>query len=220
MSSLLFERVAIAGLLGFLSFSAGCDNGPSSPSPLASRPPATQTGPVTVTRIVPARGLAGETVTVEGTGFVPGATVRLDGAEARVTAITDGLTLRAVAPAHTPGTVDVVVTNPGGESAKLVGGYTFEVVTLSVSSTLVRPGGQLTVTWDAPGKRSNLDWIALFKVGDPSTSYEEGRWDYTKGAASGTFTLNAPPSGEYEFRYLLDDDYVDVARIGPITVRN
>ena len=214
MSNRLLDRVVIAGVV---ALTLGCDRSPTSPD---LHDVLARTGPVTVTAIVPARGLAGEAVTVEGTGFVAGATVTLDGVPARITAITNGTTLRAVAPAHGAGTVDVVVTNPDGQNARLIAGYTFEVVSLTVSSTLVRPGGQLSVSWVAPGNRSSADWVALFKVGDPSTSYEEGRWEYTKGAVSGTFTLNAPPSGEYEFRYLLDDDYTDVARIGPITVRN
>jgi hypothetical protein len=64
-----------------------------------------------------------------------------------------------------------------------------------------------------------LDWIALLKVGDSSRNYDSGWWDYTKGAASGTFTLSAPiQPGDYEFRYLPDDGYIDVARSTPVKV--
>jgi hypothetical protein len=55
-------------------------------------------------------------------------------------------------------------------------------------------------------------------VGDPSTSYDLW-WKYTDGGTSGTFTLNAPTQpGQYEFRYLLDDGFVDTARSTPVTV--
>ena len=57
----------------------------------------------------------------------------------------------------------------------------------------------------------------IFKVGDANTAY--GWYEYTDGAESGTFTLSAPTQpGQYEFRYLLNDGYTDVARYGPVTV--
>jgi ABC-type Fe3+ transport system substrate-binding protein len=115
--------------------------------------------------------------------------------------------------------VDVVVTNPGGQRGTLARGYTYEVVTLTVDANRVTPGGQLSVTWVAPSGRSVVDWIVLLKVGEPSTNYASAWWQYTKGATAGTFTINAPDqSGEYEFRYLLDDDYIEVARSGTVTV--
>jgi hypothetical protein len=111
------------------------------------------------------------------------------------------------------------VTNPGGQSGTLTGGYTYEVVILTVSSNRVAPGSQLSVSWVAPGGRSTGDWIGFFRVGSPSTTYLQGWWDYTNAARSGTFTFNAPDQpGEYEFRYLVDDGFVDAARSGPVTV--
>ena len=41
--------------------------------------------------------------------------------------IRDSTTINATAPAHTDGPVTVVVTNPGGESATLTSGYTYEL---------------------------------------------------------------------------------------------
>jgi hypothetical protein len=72
--------------------------------------------------------------------------------------------------------------------------------------------------WVAPGRRSSLDWIGLFRIGTPNASYQEAWWWYTNGA-SGTRLFKAPAQpGEYEFRYLPDDGYIDVAR-SPLTVR-
>jgi hypothetical protein len=77
----------------------------------------------------------------------------------------------------------------------------------------------LSVSWTAPDGRSALDWIAFLKVGDSSMNYDSGWWDYTKGATSGTFTLRAPiHPGDYEFRYLPDDGYIDAARSNTVTV--
>ena len=90
--------------------------------------------------------------------------------------------------------------------------------TLSATPSQVAPSGQLTISWTAPSGRPTTDWIALYKVGNPNTTY--GSWQYTQGATSGNFTITAPTqSGLYEFRYLLQGGYTDVVRsnIVPIT---
>ena len=84
-------------------------------------------------------------------------------------------------------------------------------VTLTVSPNAVGPGEQISVSWAAPGRLRTSDWIGLFAVGVPNTSYDEGLWQYTV-SPSGTMTFTAPGPGDYEFRYLLDDGYLDVAR--------
>jgi hypothetical protein len=155
-----------------------------------------------------------------GTGFLTGATLTLDGVAATVTSVTS-TTIIAMTPVHAAGTVDVVVTNPGGVRGALTGGYTFEIVSISLTASpnLVASGGQLTVSWVASSGQSRSDWVGFFKVGYPSTTYQSGWWQYTDGAASGTLTLSAPTQpGEYEFRYLLDDGFIDVARSSPVTV--
>ena len=80
---------------------------------------------------------------------------------------------------------------------------------------VIAPGGLLTVSWTATiGGR---DTIALYKKGDPNTA--AGWRQETFGAVAGTFTLTAPKQeGQYEFRYLLDDEVTDTARSGVVTV--
>ena len=57
----------------------------------------------------------------------------------------------------------------------------------------------------------------MFRTGEPDTAY--GWWEYTYAATSGTLTLTAPSqAGQYEFRYLLDDEYIDAARSSLVTV--
>lgn len=214
MSNRFPTRAVIVSLLGLAGMSLGCDRSPAGPTPTAVPQPAT---PVSVTSITPTGGPAGAVVIVAGTGFQQGTTVTLGGIAARVTGVTS-TAITATTPVHEGGTVDVVVTNPSGQSGTLNGGYTFEVVTVTASSILAAPGGQLSVSWVAPSGR-RLDWIGLFKVGDPNTSYENGWWAYTDGAPSGTLTLTAPAQpGQYEFRYLLDDGFLDVARSSRVTV--
>src|SRR5678816_3429268 len=44
-------------------------------------------------------------------------------------------------------------------------------------------------------------------------------YEYTNGTTSGTVRFTAPVQpGQYQFRYLLDDGYVDVVRTASVTV--
>jgi hypothetical protein len=217
MSNSLVARGVIASLA--LVMSTGCQKTPATPSPAAPGP-STPTSPASLTlgTVFPTTGVIGDVLRVSGTGFVQGATLTVDGLAATVTFIS-GVSLRATVPAHAVGTVDVVVTTPDGQSATLSRAFTYDVVSLTVSPTVVAPGALLTVSWTAPQGRSTADWVGFFKVGDPNTAYDETRWRYTTGA-TGTVTFSAPSQqGEYEFRYLLDDGYVDAARSRAVTVR-
>lgn len=81
---------------------------------------------------------------------------------------------------------------------------------------VVAPGAPLTVSWTAT-RGGTRDTIALYKKGDPNTA--AGWWQETFGAVAGTFTLTAPKQeGQYEFRYLLDDEVTDTARSSLVTV--
>jgi hypothetical protein len=159
-------------------------------------------------------------VTIHGTGFLSGATVTMDSPATNVNVINSTM-VAAIAPTHDSGTVDVVVTNPGGQSGRLTGAFTFVVeppYTLTPSTNTVVAGGQLSVSWTAP-RGGPFDWLGFFQVGEPSTAYEFRWWQYTNGAISGMLQVPAPVSpGQYEFRYLLDDGYVDVVRSSVVTV--
>src|SRR6266403_2241207 len=81
----------------------------------------------TVTGIGPSSGTAngGTPVTITGTRFLSGATVKLGGTTATNVTVTSSSTITATTPAHAAGTVDVVVTNTDGQSGTLSGGYTY-----------------------------------------------------------------------------------------------
>ena len=69
----------------------------------------------------------GAPITLSGSGFKTGAAVTLDGTVTIATVNSSALIV-ATAPAHAPGTVDVVVTNPDGESSTLTRGFTYRIV--------------------------------------------------------------------------------------------
>ena len=79
--------------------------------------------PPTLAAVVPNAGstAGGNTVTMYGTNFFPGATVKFGtSASAKVTFVAANQ-LQAKAPAHAAGTVDVTVSTPGGTSARSSG---------------------------------------------------------------------------------------------------
>jgi hypothetical protein len=88
---------------------------------------------------------------------------------------------------------------------------------VTASSDAVIPGGPITVQWSAPDGSSALDWIGLYHVEDADTAY---LWSQaTDGTSAGSFTLLAPlDPGQYQFRYLLNGGWTDVAQSSPFTV--
>lgn len=106
----------------------GSPSAPSAPAALSVQQPSPQPTPIqpTVAAVAPHEGSTrgGAWATITGADFQPGATVTL-GDGAVTTAVRDSTTIVIVTTAHSTGTVDVVVTNPGGLFTRLTGGYTF-----------------------------------------------------------------------------------------------
>lgn len=82
---------------------------------------------------------------ISGSGFEAGATVTVGGAATNVRVISSSM-IKAITPISPPGAVDVVVTNPGGQSDRLVRGYTYHGLTLTeVTPKRGLPGDVLRV---------------------------------------------------------------------------
>jgi hypothetical protein len=227
MCSPLLSRAAVASLVALAGLSLECGESPSSPTPVSSAPaPLTLPG-VTLRTLDPMSGptAGGDFLRLFGGGFQTGATVTLGGVAAQVMKVT-GTIIDIRTPEHSAGTVDVIVTNPGGERAVLSDSYIFGVFTVTASPSLVAPGASLTMSWTMPpGRNCNGggDWIAIYKVGDPdetgaANGHSDLWYDHVCGATSGTRTLSAPVQpGEYEFRFMLGD--TSFARSNRVTVR-
>lgn len=157
-------------------------------------------------------------VSLYGTGLAPGATVTFDGVAATGVTFVDARSLTVVTPAMaTAKKVDVVVTNPDGQRAVGTASFIYAVYSITPSANTVAPGGQLGVSWTASTAQRN-EYIELYKAGDSNANAVW--WIGTGGAASGTVTLSAPrAAGQYEFRYVLEDEVTDVARSSQVTVR-
>jgi hypothetical protein len=123
----------------------------SETSPTSFSDEYTYDNPPTVTSITPTKGPAGggNTVTVNGTNFVPGETVRFGAIPSTSVTFVSATQVKAKAPAHTAGTVGVRVVTPGGTSPDVSGGqYTFvPAPTISSLSPNAGPtGGGNTIT--------------------------------------------------------------------------
>src|SRR6266851_2726081 len=124
----------------------------------------------TVTGIGPSSGTAngGTPVTITGTGFLSGATVKLGGTTAANVTVTSSSTITATTPAHAAGTVDVVVTNTDGQSGTLSGGYTYTSSTggsigfVQVNYKTSNPSGStLAVAYPAAQTGGNLNIVVV-----------------------------------------------------------
>lgn len=151
-----YARTVLVTLLAPVGLSLGCDaRPPSGPSPT---PGATTAAP-TVGSIAPNAGVTtgAAVVTIFGSGFQSGATVTLGGIATSAT-VNSSTAIVARTPTHAPGIVDVVVTNPDGQSAKLSGAYTYaaappvpQLVVATVSPKIGSTGGGTPVAITGTG---------------------------------------------------------------------
>jgi len=98
-------------------------------------------GAPTLTAVSPTSGptAGGTTITLSGTGFVSGATVRVGGTAATNVAFVSATQLTARTPAGTAGARDVQVTNPNGQAATRTGGFTYTAQASAPTLTSVSP---------------------------------------------------------------------------------
>jgi plastocyanin len=83
--------------------------------------------PPSIAALAPTSGpeAGGTVVTITGAGFVSGATVTFGTAAASAVSINGSGSLTATAPARSAGSVDVVIANPDGQTARMNGVFTY-----------------------------------------------------------------------------------------------
>jgi hypothetical protein len=124
-----------------------------------------------VTAISPTSGSAngGTAITITGTGFLPGASVKLGGTVATGVTVVSSTSITATTPAHAAGPVSVVVTNSDGESGTLAESYTYTsasaVITFvqvnSGPSTIQASNSSVAVSYLNPQTAGNLNLVAV-----------------------------------------------------------
>jgi hypothetical protein len=89
--------------------------------------------------------------------------------------------------------------------------------TLNATPVSSTPGGTISVDWSAMAGHSSVDWVGLYRVGGNDRSFVA--WKYTGSSPSGRLTFSAPSSsGQYEFRYYLNDGFTLVGISNMVTV--
>ncbi len=129
----------------------------------------TQSGdpPPTLTSITPQSGstAGGTSVSLSGSNFASGATVSFNGTAATGVSVVNSSTITAVTPPQAAGEANVTVTNPGGQSATLVGNVTplsnsgFE--SGAVDWQLLGSGGAATVVNNPANAHSGNSYAEL-----------------------------------------------------------
>jgi hypothetical protein len=79
--------------------------------------------------------------------------------------------------------------------------------TLTASPSFAPPGTSVAVSWTAPPGSSATDWIGMYRLGQPDHLPRVRQ--YTGGVASGSLTFALLPfeTGEFEFRYFINDTF-------------
>ncbi len=95
----------------------------------------------TVTSITPNSGntTGGTAVTITGTGFLAGATVKLGGTAATGVVVVNSTSITANTSAHAAGAVSVVVTNTDAQAGTLNNGYTYTAANPAPTVTAITP---------------------------------------------------------------------------------
>ena len=153
--------------------------------------------PPNVTFVAPNSGptAGGTLVTITGTDFFDGATVTIGRTAATGVTFGSATTITATTPAHTAGAVDLVVTNPDGQSGTLVSGFTYiPPPTCTLELTPSYAGGTLTVDvlmGTSVGVTANLWGISQSDI----VSLFNGPVAVTEPPTNATITKSIPPSG-------------------------
>ncbi|WP_263378574.1 IPT/TIG domain-containing protein [Granulicella paludicola] len=156
-------------------------------------------GPPTVTKVSPASGSAGTTVTITGTKFFTGATVSF-GTTAATTVTVNGTTsITVTAPAHSSGTVDITVTYQGTSTTTPADQFTYlppTVTAISPTSGSAAGGTTVTITGTkfASGATvsfggaaaSSVTYVSATRVTAVSPPGDIGVVDITVTTAAGT----------------------------------
>jgi hypothetical protein len=166
-------------------------------------------------------GSASLTLTLNGSGFTSSSVVRWNGAN-RPTTYVSATQLQAslgAADLAVVGSAQVTVfsPSPGGGTSNVLNLSIVPRPILTVDTTSVVPGGQVTVTLTG-GLGGATDWLAFAAATAPDVSAI--RYVYIgAGVVNFTWTVTAPTApGTFEFRLFLNNGYTRAATSPPVVV--
>jgi len=156
--------------------------------------------------VEPSEGaMAGGTfVTLLGTGFVPGSRLTFGGVPSEDVRVLNGATVHAYTPSGTPGSVDVVLTTPTGESWTLEDGFAYFNPATLYGGTWGGPvAGSVNITVMDSDTGAPIPDAGVLLGLDPDTPYH-GRTD-----ERGQITFSGPDvrGDQYITAYKPDEGY-------------
>jgi hypothetical protein len=185
MNSIQVRRLmpVLAATLAVVLLVYGCGDSHITPTPVLS-----------VTGVSPNNGasVGAQIVTINGTGFKAGATVTMNRVVTN-TLFVHPTAISVTTAAHAVGAVDVVVTNPDGQSASLTGGYTYVFVPPPVPPPA--PAFVLTSISPAVGSTEGRFYFEVRGAGFTNVTLTVGgvRWFSGKVSDPTVFLIEAPP---------------------------
>jgi hypothetical protein len=122
-----------------------------------------------LTSITPNSGPTGggTAITIKGTGFQTGATVRLGGTAATNVVVGSSTSITATVAPHAAGSVNVVVANTDGQSGTLANGYTYNVTTggtisfVQGKSATLTSGSSVAIAYPIAQTAGNLNVVSV-----------------------------------------------------------
>ncbi len=191
----LVARTVTTGLLAFVGLTAGCGASALGPTPSPSF------AGLMVTSLSDSIGSTGggAEVTIEGIGFLKndgGPVVLFGGAHAWRVSLRGSTTIVAKVPPHPAGPVEVVVSNPDGQTARLAGAYTY------VSPDSLDSNGE----WEGRSLTDHLDFTFRFVI-------QNNRLTGVSCGTSGMVFVPAPSLSNGEFAFFQGDGVVIAGRL-------
>ncbi len=167
----------------------------------------------TLTAVSPTSGptSGGTTITLTGTNFAAGATVRVGGAAATSVTFSSSTRITARTPAGTAGARDVIVTNPNGRSASRAGAFTYvsspppssslTLASVSPASGPTSGGTVITVTGSGfvSGARVSIGTLVAQNVVFVSSTQLRATTPYS-GTSGARDVRVTNPTGQYVIR--------------------
>jgi len=178
----------------------------------------------TLTSMSPTTAVAGSgalTLTVNGSGFISSSRVRWNGADRPTTLVSPTQMTAAIPATDVAAAATALVTaftpSPGGGTSAAL---TFTIIpapVLTVDRTSATPGATVTATL-VNGFGNSNDWLAVAKVGSPTTSYIQYIY-IGAGVSTRTWTVALPlVPGSYEFRYFPNNGWTAAATSPAVTI--
>lgn len=168
------------------------------------------------------------TINWTGSGLASGASISVYAVGSADTAY-----INSVSISGTGGVVSFGLLSSGNYEARLFadGGYSQKQATLafsvanptgglSLSSSAVKVGSSVTVTWQSQPGITTSGWVGVYTPGAADNGYVVSiPYQYVAGGTSGNLTFTAPnTAGSYEFRLFADYDFSVRIATAPFTV--